>query len=159
MHFFEVLRVHGVHEKLFSMIERVYSNTVVRFELGNMVTGWCKSDWGVRQGCPLSPLLFKLYLRELGLKIEGCQEGFKYTTVSSNGELKRRNLDGLIYAVDVCLFAESVESLQRICDNVGAVINEYGVKVSEIKSNVVGINGVSGNRKLKISGIVIGETK
>ena len=35
---FEVLRAYSVHEKLVSMIERVYSDNVVRFELGNMVT-------------------------------------------------------------------------------------------------------------------------
>ena len=83
-----------MHEKLVSMIERVYSYNVVRFALGNMVTRWCKSDSGVWQGCPLFPLLFNLS--------EGCQEGFKYTAMNSEGELSRRNLAGLMYAVDVC---------------------------------------------------------
>ena len=45
-------------EKLVIMIEIVYSDNMVRFELGNMVTGLCKSDSGVGQGCLLSPLLF-----------------------------------------------------------------------------------------------------
>ena len=75
-------------------------------------------------------------LRERGFKIEGCQEGFKYTAVYSNGELRRRNLDGVLYADDVCLFAESAESLQRICDNVSAVIDEYGLNVNEIETGL-----------------------
>ena len=107
----------------------------------------------------MTPLLFNLYLRELGLKIEGCQEGFKYTAVNSNGKLSTRDLIDLMYEDDVCLFAESAESLQRICDNVSAVIDEYGMKVSEIKSKVVCINGVSENRKLKIGRTDIGETE
>ena len=36
--------------------------------------------------------------------IEDCQEGFKYTTVNSNGELRRCNLAGLMYADYVSLF-------------------------------------------------------
>ena len=80
---------------------------MVKFELGNDVTKWCKSESGVRPGCPLSRRLFNLYIRELGMRIEECQEGFKYTSVNSNcGELKRSNLAGLMYADDVCLFAE-----------------------------------------------------
>ena len=39
------------------------------------------------------------------------------------------------------------EFLQRICDNISEVIDEYGLKVSEIKSKVDCINGMSGNRK------------
>ena len=44
--------------------------------------------------------------------------------------------------------------LQRVFENGSAVIEEYGLKVSEIKSNVVYIYiyGVRGNRRCKIGG-------
>ena len=35
----------------------------------------------------------------------------------------RSNLDDLMYADKVCLFTESVESLEQICDNVSTVID------------------------------------
>ena len=155
-----MLRAYGIHEKMVSLIERVYSRNMVKFELGNVVTEWCKSESGVRQGCPLSPLLFNLYIRELGMRIEECHEGFKYTSVNSNGgELKRSNLAGLMYADDVCLFAESAESLQRVCDHVSTVIEEYGLKVSEKKSKVVCINSIRGIRRWKIGSTNIDETE
>ena len=44
-----------------------------------------------------------------------------------------------MYADDVYLFVESGKSLQRICDNVCVVMEEYGLKVNEIKSNLVRI--------------------
>ena len=81
---------------------------MVKFELGNVVTNWCKSESGVIQCCPLSTLMFNLYTKELGMRIEEGPEDFKYTPVNSTGdELKRSNLAGLRYADDVCLFAES----------------------------------------------------
>ena len=133
---------------------------MIKFELGNVLTKWCKSESGVRQGCPLSPLMFNVYIRELGMRIEECQESFKYTSVNSNGgELKRSNLDGLLYADDVCLFAESAESLQRVCDHVSTVIKEYGLKVSETKSKVVCINGIRGIRRWKFGSTNIDETE
>ena len=35
---------------------------MVKFELKNVTTGWCKRDSGVRQGFPLSPLLFEIHI-------------------------------------------------------------------------------------------------
>ena len=45
---FEVLRDYEGHEKLVSMVERVITDNVVKFELGNVVTDWCKSYSGER---------------------------------------------------------------------------------------------------------------
>ena len=44
---FEVKRCYGVHEKLVRLIERIYDGSMVKFELENVMTAWCKSDSGV----------------------------------------------------------------------------------------------------------------
>ena len=93
------------------------------------------------------------------MRIEDCQEGFKYTSVNSNGELKRSNLSGLMYADDVCLFVERAKVLQRVCDHVNTVMEEYGIKVSEKKSTVVCLNGIRGIRRWKIGGTYIDKTE
>ena len=41
---FDVLRADGIHEKLVSLIEIVYSGYMVTFELGNVEKEWCKSE-------------------------------------------------------------------------------------------------------------------
>ena len=58
-----------------------------------------------------------------------------------------------MYADDVWLIADCIVSLLIVCDNVGAVIEEYSLKVNEKESavekesKVVSINGVLGNRR------------
>ena len=46
---FEVMRGYGVQEKLVDVIERIYDGGMVKFEMEGIRTGWCKSDYGVRQ--------------------------------------------------------------------------------------------------------------
>ena len=67
---FEVKRSYGIHEKLVKTIARVYEDSRVKFELNEFIADWCKSDSGVRQGCPLSPLLFSINVRELGMTVQ-----------------------------------------------------------------------------------------
>ena len=42
---------------------------MVKFELEGITTGWCMSGSGVKQGRSLSPLLFNIYDRELGMNV------------------------------------------------------------------------------------------
>ena len=81
---FEVMNGYGVHEKLVRLIERIYDGSMVKFELENVTTGWCKSDSGVRHGNPLSPLLFNIYVKELGKVISNCVHGVKYAVVGKD---------------------------------------------------------------------------
>ena len=60
------------------VIERIYNGSMIKFEMESIMTGWCKSDSVVRQRCPLSPLLFNIYVRELGMTVSACKQGCKY---------------------------------------------------------------------------------
>ena len=82
---FVVKKCYGVHEKLVRLIERICDGGMVKFEREN-VTGECES--GVRQCCPLSPLLFNIYVRELGKVISNFVHGVKYAVVGKDGDME-----------------------------------------------------------------------
>ena len=128
---FEVMRGYGVQEKLVDVIERIYDGGMVKFEMEGIRTGWFKSDSGVRQGCPLSPLLFNIYVRELGMKVAQCKHGYKYLMVDRDGMTVEKSQACFLYADDVCLIASNEQDLQRIFDSISGCIREYGMKVSE----------------------------
>ena len=79
---FEVMRCYGVHENLVRLIERIYDGSMVKFELETVPTGWCKSDSGVRH------LLFKIYVRDLGMVISSCVDEVKYVMVGNDGVME-----------------------------------------------------------------------
>ena len=67
------------------MIERIYDGSMAKFERENVATGWCKSDFGGRQRCPLSTLIFN---RELGEVIGNCLNGVKYAVVGKESVME-----------------------------------------------------------------------
>ena len=115
---FEVMICYGVHEKLVRLIERIYVGSMVKFELEKVTTGWCKSDSGVRYGCPLSPLRFNIYVREFGKVMSNCVHGVKYAVVGKDGVMEWKSQAGLLYADDVCLMTDSEEGMKVIIDKV-----------------------------------------
>ena len=130
---FEVMRCYGVHEKLVRLNERIYDGRMVKFELENVTTGWCKSDSEVKHGYPLSSLPFNIYVRELGKVIINCVHGVNYAVMGKDGVMELKGQAGLLYADDVCLMAISEEDMKVIMEKVNACVVEYGLKVNEKK--------------------------
>ena len=52
---------------------------------------------------PLSPLVFNIYVRELGMNVAWCKHGFKYLMVDRDGLIVEKSKAGFLYADDVCL--------------------------------------------------------
>ena len=119
-----------MQEILVDVIERIYSGSMVKFELESIMTAWCKSDSGVRQGCPLSPLLFNIYVRELGIKLVQCKQGFEYLMVNKDGVIEKSQA-GFLYTDDVCLMAGNEQHLPNIFDNISGCIQWLGREKSQ----------------------------
>ena len=78
----EVLEARGIHPKLISLVKDLYKGNRVRVAGQGVQSEWFCIRTGMRQGCPLSPLLFNIFMDFLACQvIEACEakgvHGFK----------------------------------------------------------------------------------
>jgi hypothetical protein len=107
------LQVYGVKGKFLSFLSSYYSSIQIQVP-GAMSSFACKR--GVRQGCPLSPILFDIYINDV----------FKNLATSEI----LSGAHGLMYADDILLWAKSLDRLNdrirevdKWCVNNGMAIN------------------------------------
>ena len=99
---------------LLTAIQKLYEGAVYELRDGHKRTGRVPCSRGIKQGCPLSPLLVSLYIGDLpGVLRARCpEEGIAWG---------RGRLHCIVYADDLTLLADSKEGLQRMLD----VLHEY----------------------------------
>ena len=69
-----------------------------------------------------TPLLFNIYVRELGMKVVQCKQCFKYLMVNKDGVIEEKSQTLFPYADVVCLMASNKRHLQTIFDIISGCI-------------------------------------
>ena len=148
----KVLEIIGMSEKVVRIIRSMYENTRAKYSMGDIKTDWVYSKRGVRQGCVLSPLLFGLYVEELAVRVKRTGLGVK---------IGNDVLSVLMYADDVVLLSNNHTDLQVMLNAVSEYGEDYGVRFSKEKSQVLIINGdnVDSEREWMLGGNEIKTTK
>ena len=83
---------------------------------------------GLRQGCSLSPLLFALYISDIGADLTRSMEGFSLGGIT---------FSGLLFADDIVLVARSFAGLENLVSLVKKHCDDLKLVISESKSNFV----------------------
>ena len=91
---------------MFKAVQSLYQSVSSCVRISGLTTDWFDVTVGLRQGCPLSPLLFNCFINDLAQKIKAVGKGISI----DNGE----QICILLYADDVVLLAENEADLQSM---------------------------------------------
>jgi transcription initiation factor TFIIIB Brf1 subunit/transcription initiation factor TFIIB len=93
-----------------------------------------QNNKGIRQGCPLSPTLFNIYLDEIITKWQNQDiTGIK---LSNNQQLST-----LLFADNQVVIADTEDNLQKVAQKLNQIITEYGLIISVQKTKVMAFKG------------------
>ena len=127
-----ILRSFRVPEKLIRLITACYRNTKGRVRIGGELTDLFEVRTGLKQGCPLSCLLFNLAL-EWVMRQTPREEDF----------IRMRNgasCDRLAYADDVDLMGQGLFLRDSQMNNFKAAAEKIGLEVNEEKTKVMKVS-------------------
>ena len=126
------LRRVGVDWRDRRLIGNLYMGQKVRIRIDGEYSEQGRVRRGVRQGCPLSPLLFNIYIEEIIKEaLEDLEEGIK---------VGGRWIRALRFADDQAMMAGSQEGLQTMMDRLNATSKENGMKINKKKTKVMRIS-------------------
>jgi exonuclease III len=140
---FRVLEHMGIRGRMLDFIKRLYRDNKVRVRVGGHLSDPFDMLRGNRQGCPLSPLLFIIFingiLRECsagGVKVPGAKEHQWEEGNALPGQVEA-TCEGLMYADDVIALEDSVENAKRVCENLEQWAQKWGMELGIAKCGVI----------------------
>src|SRR6218665_2224573 len=148
------LRRMGIDWRDRRLIGNLYMGQHIRVRIDGEYSEPGKVGRGVRQGCPLSPLLFNIYMyiEELVREaVEDLEEGIK---------VGRRWIKAMSFSDDQAMVAKSQKGLQTMMDRLDRTSREYGMKINIKKTKVLKISkGKETMVKINIGGKEIEQVK
>lgn len=130
----------GVSGKILGIIRSIYTETWNDIITGKGISGKFKTGKGVRQGCPLSPVLFGMYLDDIDEYWEKNNTG---GTV-----IGRTKIYALKYADDIAVVAETAEELAGMIRAAERFAGENNMEINAVKTKVM-IFRRGGRRKVE----------
>ncbi|XP_055916725.1 uncharacterized protein LOC129949346 [Eupeodes corollae] len=110
----------GLSTKFIQIIKEMYCGTNAAVWDGNNISDWFETDSGVKQGCPLSALLFALFINDV-------------VTDRIAGTI----VNVLLYADDLVILSENPQNLQLMINRLVSFCEKWGLIINTDKSKVM----------------------
>ncbi|KAI4292325.1 hypothetical protein PAPHI01_1599 [Pancytospora philotis] len=123
------LKGAGLGERFVQLISNLYKCTQVRVRIGDGLSEPFGYERGVRQGCPLSPLIFDLFINDL-------LDGMKKVAVPGMWT----GLSGICFADDTLILADSAADAQSKADALAKWMVANGMSVNVGKCGILSVN-------------------
>ena len=118
----------GFSNSFVDNIKALYTDDCITSNINGRTTKAIFLSRGVKQGCSLSPMLFALYISDMGLELSKCGEGF---------DLQGVNICSLFFADDIVLFSPTARGLKVLIKIVKKHCDLLKMSISESKSKVI----------------------
>lgn len=122
------LEAMNISGKFLSTLQSLYKGDCVTVEVNGESTRPLYPGRGLCQGCSLSPILFALYIRDLGKDLASSGEGFDLSGII---------ISGILFADDIICIARTAEGLRRLLKLVQSHCQDLRLTVSVDKSQVI----------------------
>ncbi|KAI3371490.1 hypothetical protein L3Q82_024076 [Scortum barcoo] len=122
-----VLREYGVREPLLRAVRSLYDRSRSLVRIAGSKSDLFPVHVGLRQGCPLSPVLFIIFMDRISRRSQG-PEGVRFGN---------HRISSLLFADDVVLMASSGQDLQHVLERFAAECEAAGMRISTSKSEAM----------------------
>ena len=126
------LREYGINGKMWENIKSIYKSVTYSIKIKNKVMDPISSNLGLKQGCPLSPLLFNLYVNSITQYLQPSAE--------DNITIHDQKITHFMYADDLVMVGASKNSLQRKLDRLSEFAETKDLTINTKKSQVMIFN-------------------
>ena len=135
----------GINGNFLTLINDIYNKSQCAVKVNGRRTEFFKYTKGVRQGCPLSPLLFNLYINGIVTTLNQDNP----TPLNLNG-----NLSCLLYADDLVILSTTKEGLQKSLNSASEYFHKWNLEINYDKSKCMTFNkrGDKGKHIFNIKG-------
>ena len=125
---FYLLWQKGIQGKCWKLLRSLYENVSNKVIFGDYESEWFSQDFGLKQGCILSPTLFSILMSDLAEMLSSANLGV---------ELSSKLINCLLFADDIVLMGTSDEELQSLLDITAKFAEKWGMKFNPSKSKVL----------------------
>ena len=137
------MRKYNIGSKLIRTIEHLYDNATSAVIFNSSIGDWFRTV-GVRQGCLLSPMLFKNFLERIMTDALGNHQG----TLSIGG----RTITNLRFADDIDSLAGDEQELANSVERLEKTSTSYGMEISAEKTKLMTNNTQGISTEVKVNG-------